>query len=358
MRFSDRLTTPRRFLLAVGAWYLLAWVLPSVRYEMMGIRGTMDGLAATLEALEPIRPDGIESIGASDPWWAFMVLPLHVASPLTNIIFVLGLIHGWRSAAPARLAAMASVDPRPFRLTVWALGASAVVNLYWLVFWTPRDELRIGYYLWVSSFPALAVVLASVRRRAGGAAEVRLASPHGRAHRLKVVLSQSASMLATVLTGVGVLWTVAGIAGFAWAAWWIAFPGTEEQGKPYALVSHMVGTLAGACMAWGGRRLRRGPQDARVRGAPEREPSSELAIAVALVGAFFALWGAYVIWQLSYALTDPVFRAHSYRHFLGIMDALLFYVLPGVICVAAGTRPIRRVTMGSVQRLPERRRAR
>ena len=73
---------------------------------------------------------------------------------------------------------------------------------------------------------------------------------------------------------------------------------------------------------------------------------------MALVGAFFALWGAYVIWQLSYALTDPVFRAHSYRHFLGISDALLFYVLPGVICVAAGTRPIRRVTMGSVQQLP------
>lgn len=167
-----RLTTHRYLVLAVGTAYVLAWFLPSARVQVLGTTFTVNGVIATREALSPIWPASTETSG---PWW---VLTLIVASALTNVVLILALVHAWRWTSPTRIAAMTSGEPRPFRWTIRALGASAVVNLYWPVAWLadfePGDWLREGYFLWLASFIVLAVVLARVRRGATAAVGVQL----------------------------------------------------------------------------------------------------------------------------------------------------------------------------------------
>lgn len=165
MQFSGRVTTPRHFLLAVGAAYLLAWDLPSA----IGPFGAwIEGPEATWEALSPIWTSG---------WWgSWWGRTLSVASALTNVVFVVALIHAWRWSSPARLAG-ASGDRRPFRWAVWAIGVCAVVNLCWVALWDNRRWLASGYFVWLSAFVALAVVLAWMQRAAGNEAVVRLRPP-------------------------------------------------------------------------------------------------------------------------------------------------------------------------------------
>lgn len=163
VRRGGRLTTPRRFLLAVLSVYVLAWCLPSVRYDIMGTV-LMRGWDVTWEALTPFWKAGMKMnqlVGNL----------LSVSSALTNVVFIVVLIHAWRWTSPDRLSAVAPGERRPFRWGLWALGVSAVVNLYWLIL---RGLLAEGYFLWLSSFVALAVVLARVRRRATLVPSIRL----------------------------------------------------------------------------------------------------------------------------------------------------------------------------------------
>ena len=171
MRVRDRLTTPRRFLLAVAAVYMVAWFLPSAVVHLGPFAGDLVvyGVGATRQALAPIWPP--PGFGRPGTWWG---LALSVLSAGTNVVFVLVMIHAWRRTSAARLKAMARDRQRPFRWAVWVVAASAVVNLFWF-FARYLEDLREGYYLWLLAFVALAIVLAWVRRGGSvGAAGVRL----------------------------------------------------------------------------------------------------------------------------------------------------------------------------------------
>ena len=110
------------------------------------------------------------------------------------MVFIVALIHAWRWSAPDRLAAMAAGERRPFRGAVWALGASLVLNLWWMdpgwfsdrtrdtapspdsvsvILVVYRIPVSEGYYLWLLSFVALIVLLLYVRRGTTVAARVR-----------------------------------------------------------------------------------------------------------------------------------------------------------------------------------------
>ena len=196
VRLRARLTRPRRLLLAVGAVYLLAWCLPSVRFTIMGPTVRMRGWEVTWEALTPFWKAGMaltDLLGAL----------LSVLSALTNVVFIVAFIHAWRWSSRDRLAAIASGERRPFRWAVWALGASLVLNLCWMDWGWFSDRTRDtapstdeivgivvsfniplaeGYYVWLLSFVALAVLLAWVRRRPVGLRPV-VAHPRAEASR-------------------------------------------------------------------------------------------------------------------------------------------------------------------------------
>jgi hypothetical protein len=101
---------------------------------------------------------------ALSPLWPFeqfriepgALLLLSVASGLTNVLFlVLG-------------AALAARPQRYGRVVLWAAAAATLLNLHWPIsMGAERDELELGYFVWVCSFAvlALAAFLAVARTR-------------------------------------------------------------------------------------------------------------------------------------------------------------------------------------------------
>ena len=155
MQMRGNLTTPRRLLLAVGAAYVLAWCLPSLRFDVMGVV-VMRGWDVTWQALTPFLKAGMETN-------ELLLRLTSIASALTNVVFVVAFVYAWRWTSSVRLAT-ASGERRPFRWAIWVLISSAALNLFWFVISPGRGSLKEGYYLWVLSFVALAGVLAWVRR--------------------------------------------------------------------------------------------------------------------------------------------------------------------------------------------------
>jgi hypothetical protein len=101
---------------------------------------------------------------ALSPLWPFeqfriepgALLLLSVASGLTTVLFlVLG-------------AALAARPQRYGRVVLWAAAAATLLNLHWPIsMGAERDELELGYFVWVCSFAvlALAAFLAVARTR-------------------------------------------------------------------------------------------------------------------------------------------------------------------------------------------------
>lgn len=117
---------------AAVAAHALSWILPVI--------DDYRGWQAFRVALTPIVPYGDFSSGRI---WHESVLS--VASGLSNALFL------------AALVALATARPGWLRASTWGLIVAAVLNLYWFVMMgDDRGELRIGYYLWVGSFPLLA----------------------------------------------------------------------------------------------------------------------------------------------------------------------------------------------------------
>jgi len=119
-------------LIAAACGFVLGWVLP--------VLDDYRGWQAFRVALSPLWP--YENFGF-DAWYSAV---LTVASGLTNAVFVgvfLDVVL-WRRAST--------------RVIGWALIAATVLNLHWLAR-AGEDfvDLRVGYYVWVLSFPLLAL---------------------------------------------------------------------------------------------------------------------------------------------------------------------------------------------------------
>ena len=137
-------------LLAVAAFlYVLSWLLPVADGGTTLSDGGLPGWEAFRLALSPIWSyEGL----AGDSWWSDS---LSVLSALTNIGFV------------ASAAILASWPQRFRRGTFWSLVLATIVNTLWFVLSDERSDLRIGYYLWLSSFIVLAVAARSMPAAAG-----------------------------------------------------------------------------------------------------------------------------------------------------------------------------------------------
>jgi hypothetical protein len=134
---SLRRAIPRLALLAVTT-YAVAWFVPVIEHGTTLAEGGLPGFQALLVSLSPLFERPAEG--------RMIVAMLAVASGLGNAVFVTGAIVAARPRAPRRLALLV------------ALAITALVNSVWL-FEGGFDDLRAGYYLWLSSYPMLFVAL-------------------------------------------------------------------------------------------------------------------------------------------------------------------------------------------------------
>ena len=138
--------------LAVGA-YAVAWLLPSVVGQSLLHRGVLPGWEATRVALSPIWRYTYQGtpLGPEDAVWPKAAIA--VASGLTNLVFVLAVAWlGWRPQTVRW----------PLEALVWS---AAVLNTQWfLLGGSSRGALRIGYYLWITSYVLIGAALHEARR--------------------------------------------------------------------------------------------------------------------------------------------------------------------------------------------------
>lgn len=129
---------------------LLAAIVANVLGWLMPVAQDYVGWQAFRVALSPLWP--FEGFRIQPG----LLLVLSVASALTNALF-------------AVLAAMLIAEPlRRAKLVLWAAAGATLLNLHWPIsMGNERDELEIGYFIWVCSFAllALAAFMAAVPRR-------------------------------------------------------------------------------------------------------------------------------------------------------------------------------------------------
>lgn len=128
-------------LLAAVVANVLGWLMPVARGYV--------GWQAFRVALSPLWPFEQFRIEPG------VLLVLSVASALTNALFV-------------ALAALLVMQRERARLVLWAAAGATLLNLHWPIsMGSERDELEIGYFVWVCSFAllALAAFLVAPRRR-------------------------------------------------------------------------------------------------------------------------------------------------------------------------------------------------
>jgi hypothetical protein len=147
---SQRVT---RLAIVAAALHIAAWFLPVIHVPEFraGSHGrNMPGW----EVFKTLMPVGDVSFDAptstGDVAWGV----LYLLSPLTNLVFVLGVV----------MALRATISQRGIRRTEVAIWASVALNSAW--FATGLSDLRVGYYLWLASFILLALSI-SDRRRGG-----------------------------------------------------------------------------------------------------------------------------------------------------------------------------------------------
>jgi hypothetical protein len=118
--------------------YVIAWLTPVVDGGTTLAQGGVPGWEAFRVALSPVWP--YQDLEVSTWYWGILT----VSSALTNVVFVALLAHLVLQPAVYR------------RSAAWALVLAFVINCTWLIS-GDREYLRLGYYLWVTSFALLAL---------------------------------------------------------------------------------------------------------------------------------------------------------------------------------------------------------
>lgn len=149
-------------LLAAAALYLIAWPLVWFRLEFFG-ETVLRGVGLTLGALRFWEP--------VDPGWTRL---FGVAGALTNLVFVIAVVIGWRlvgmAADPVQTQALRSAGRR-LRHIGWLVGGCAAVNGSWWWITLPDSGWRVwraGYYAWWASFVLLAVAIGRIAQHMQG----------------------------------------------------------------------------------------------------------------------------------------------------------------------------------------------
>jgi hypothetical protein len=146
--------SPRFTRLAIfaAALNIAAWFLPVIHAPVLG-SGAAGRNMPGWEVFRTLMPVGDWSFNTptstGDAAWGV----LYLLSPLTNFLFVLGIV----------LALRATITQRGVRRTEVAIWASVALNSVW--FATGTSDLRVGYYLWLASFILLALSMSDRRRR-------------------------------------------------------------------------------------------------------------------------------------------------------------------------------------------------
>jgi hypothetical protein len=138
-------------LLIAGAWlvHAAAWFLP-VEKEGVKLPQGLPGWQAFRVAACAIWPYEGWNIGG---WYNIV---LSTMSAATTLLFVLGSVWVvWTGSRAVR------------RASAWIATAAFIVNAHWFIrFGSDRFDLRIGFFLWWSSFLLLAIGLFHLSRRA------------------------------------------------------------------------------------------------------------------------------------------------------------------------------------------------
>lgn len=140
----------RPHLLVSGAWLLhaIAWFLPVVKGGVRFPHG-LPGWQAFRVAACPVWPYAHFHI---DEWYYAV---LSVISAATTPLFILGSV--W-------VLSVGSSTLR--RASAWVATSAFIVNAHWYItFGSDRKDLRIGYFLWWSSFLFLALGLFELSTR-------------------------------------------------------------------------------------------------------------------------------------------------------------------------------------------------
>jgi hypothetical protein len=125
------MTRTRVILLLAAVANALGWALPVIE--------DFRGFHAFRVALSPLWP--YEDFRIDGVW----LILLSVSSALTNALFVV--------AALLLLAGRASA-----RVLLWVAAAATLLNLHWVITMeNDRDDLEIGYFIWIVSFALLAL---------------------------------------------------------------------------------------------------------------------------------------------------------------------------------------------------------
>ncbi len=119
-------------LLLSATIYVSAWFLPVINGGTTLAKGGLPGWEALRVALSPEDSNALTRV-------------LRVGSGLSNFVFVAAVTLLWRW-------------PRQFApAALWSLIVAVLLNAHWFVLLgADRWNLRVGYYLWVSSFLLLA----------------------------------------------------------------------------------------------------------------------------------------------------------------------------------------------------------
>ena len=136
----------RRVALAlIALLYVIAWLSPLAKGGTTLAKGGLPGWEGLKLALSPLwDPESRES------WWQ---ATLAVISGITNLWFVVAIVWLWRT------------DAAPRRMIVWTTLLALLINAHWMLTFEPLSDLRIGYYLWLLAFAALAGVAVRQERR-------------------------------------------------------------------------------------------------------------------------------------------------------------------------------------------------